>query len=100
MVVAYKVSRIEEEIVRALATVQTAVLPNLILGEIAIPQYLQKACEPVGLADALGDLISDSPARKAQLDALQRLDVRMRVPAGSTPSEAAASIILGSLRTR
>jgi lipid-A-disaccharide synthase len=100
MVVAYKVPRLEELIVRALATVQTIVLPNLILGDPIIPQYLQGDCEPAGLSKALTGLLRDSPAREVQVEALQKLGAIMRLPDGSTPSDAAARIILDSIPTK
>ena len=40
-VVAYRVSRLEEAIVRALATAPSIVLPNLILGENVMPEFVQ-----------------------------------------------------------
>ena len=98
MAVAYRVSRLEEAIVRALATVSTAILPNLILGENVIPQYIQDDCSPERLAPALLDLIGDTPARRAQIDALQRVDGLMRLGEGDTPSLRAAGIILDHIR--
>ncbi len=98
MAVAYRVSRLEEAIVRALATVSTAVLPNLILGETAIPQYIQDDCTPDRLVPALLDLIGDTPVRSAQLDALRRVDTLMRLDAGETPSLRAARIVLDHIR--
>ncbi len=46
MVVAYQVPKIEEVIVRRLIQVPTIVLPNLILGENAIPELIQSDCTP------------------------------------------------------
>lgn len=98
MVVAYQVPKLEEWIVRALATVQTIVLPNLILGEAAIPQYVQADCEPRRLAEALLALVRDTPERARQMAALQRLDLAMRLPDGRSPSEVAARHVLDAKR--
>ncbi|MDR7038009.1 lipid-A-disaccharide synthase [Methylobacterium sp. BE186] len=94
MVVAYKVSRIEEVIARRLIQVPTIVLPNLILGENAMPEYVQAACRAETLAAALLPLLRDGPERGRQIAALERLDDRMRLPGGAAPSHEAARLVL------
>jgi lipid-A-disaccharide synthase len=96
MVVAYRVPKIEEVIVRRLIQVPTIVLPNLILGENAIPELIQAECSPERLADALAPLLPDGPARAAQAAALTRLDAAMRLPDGDDPSRSAARIVLAA----
>ncbi len=98
MVVAYQVPKIEEVIVRRLIQVPTIVLPNLILGENAIPELIQSDCTPERLAAALGPLLPDGPARAAQEAALARLDATMRLPDGDDPSRSAARIVLSLIR--
>ena len=92
-VVAYKVSRLEEQL-KYFITVSTIVLPNLILGENAVPEFLQADANSERLAHALLPLLDDTPQRAAQLSAFARLDELMRLPEG-TPSEKAAAIVLG-----
>lgn len=94
MVVAYKVSRAEEFIARRLIQVPSIVLPNLILAENAMPEFVQADCTPARLAEALQPLLSGGAARDAQLAALARIDGRMRLAAADTPSRAAARIVL------
>ena len=94
MVVAYKVSRAEEFIARRLIQVPTIVLPNLILGANAVPEFVQADCAPAPLSGALLPLLTGGAARDAQLAALGRIDGRMRLPDGDTPSRAAARIVL------
>jgi lipid-A-disaccharide synthase len=94
MVVAYKVSRAEEFIARRLIQVPSIVLPNLILGENAVPEFVQVDCAPDRLAEALLPLLADGSARDAQRGALERIDERMQLPDGDTPSRAAARIVL------
>ncbi|WP_336486635.1 lipid-A-disaccharide synthase [Methylobacterium nigriterrae] len=96
MVVAYKVSRIEEAVARSLIQVPTIVLPNLILGESAMPEFVQSDCTAEALADALALLIEDGPARAAQVRALDRIDGLMRLPDGDEPSRSAARIVLAT----
>ncbi|MGX7705298.1 lipid-A-disaccharide synthase [Methylobacterium sp. Gmos1] len=98
MVVAYQVPKIEEVIVRRLIQVPTIVLPNLILGENAIPELIQAECTPERLAAALAPLLPEGPARAAQEAALARLDATMRLPDGDDPSRSAARIVLAAAR--
>ncbi len=95
MVVAYRVSQIEETIVRALATAPSVVLPNLILGENVVPEFLQEAASPEVLAGAVAALLPDGAAREAQVMGLARLDGLMRLEDGDTPSARAARIVMG-----
>lgn len=98
MVVAYRVSRVEEFIGRRLIQVPTIVLPNLILGTNAMPEFIQADCTAANLAGALGPLLAGGPARDAQGAALARLDDLMRLPDGAAPSERAAEIVLAAAR--
>jgi lipid-A-disaccharide synthase len=97
LVGAYKVSKLEEQL-KYLIKVPSILLPNLILGARAIPELLQRECNPRALADALGPLLDDSPERAKQVADLARLDERMRLPDGVGPSEAAARAVLETLR--
>jgi lipid-A-disaccharide synthase len=94
MVVAYKVSRAEEFIARRLIQVPSIVLPNLILAENAMPEFVQADCTPERLAGALRPLLAGGHERDVQLAALGRIDGRMRLAAADTPSRAAARIVL------
>jgi lipid-A-disaccharide synthase len=96
MVVAYRFSWMEDAL-KFLVKVPSIVLPNLILGENAIPELLQEASTPEALADALDPLLGDTPQRSAQLAALARLDALMTLPDGDTPSERAARIVRHTL---
>jgi lipid-A-disaccharide synthase len=93
-VVGYRVPKIEELIIRALATASSFVLSNIVLGENAIPGFLQEDCNPGTLAATLMPILRDGPERAAQLAALSRLDAIMRLPNRETPSARAAQIIL------
>ena len=92
MVVAYKVSKLEQPLLRRLIKVPSIVLPNLILGETVIPERVQWDCTPEKLAEALLPLLSDTPDRRAQLHAFERLESAMAIGA-DTPSERAARIV-------
>ena len=97
LVGAYKVSGVEA-LLRPLVTLPFSVLlPNLALGEAAIPEFLQGDCRPEALATALAALVSDGPARSAQLAALDQLDARMRLADGRPPSAHAAAAVLETI---
>ncbi len=93
MIGAYKVSSIETPL-KFLVRAPFILLPNLILGERAIPEILQDECKPERLAALLSALVRDGPERQAQLAALARLDALMQLEASESPSARAARLIL------
>lgn len=93
MVVAYKVEAPTAAVLRPMITAPSIVLANLVLGEKAFPEFIQQDCTGHKLANALGPLLDDGPARQRQLGALARIPERLRLPRG-TPSEAAADVVL------
>ena len=104
MVAAYKVSLIEEIVARLAIQVPSAILPNLILEDNVVPEFLQRDCTPQNLANALvpltEPLIAESPQRRRQIDAFKRLDAIMGLDASrdggsESPSQRAADIVLG-----
>jgi lipid-A-disaccharide synthase len=99
MVGAYKVAR-REEWLKYFVNVSTILLPNLILGERAIPELLQRDCTPEAIASALATLIREGPERTAQLEALGRLDGLMRLPDREQPSDRAAAAVLETIAAR
>ena len=98
MVVAYRVSKIEE-VLKYLIKAPSIVLTNLVLGENVIPELIQWDCTPEKLADALLPLLSDTPERRRQIEAFGRLDELMRI-GDETPSERAARIVEEVLASR
>lgn len=92
-VVAYKVDAIAARL-RFLVKVPSVVLANLVLEENAYPEFLQEDCTPDKLADALGPLMSDTEALRAQLAALSRIPEKMRRPDDRRPSQVAADVVL------
>ena len=91
LAVAYRVSAIESPL-RHLVRTPFFALPNLILGERAVPEFLQEAATPLALAEALAPLLAGGAAREAQLAALARVRA-LTLAAGEAPSVRAAKII-------
>ena len=75
MVVAYRVPLLEGMIVKAVVRISSASLPNLVLGETVVPEFLRREdCTAEKLAQALAPLLDDTPERRRQLEAFKRLD--------------------------
>lgn len=98
MVVAYKVSRLEEQL-KHLIKVDSIVLANLILGENVVPEFIQADCAPAPLAEALREIVTPGPARDAQLAAFARLDAAMDIGA-EAPSDRAARLVRETMAAR
>ena len=96
MVVAYRVERLAEPL-RLLLNVPSVVLPNLILGRNAVPEFLQERCTPANLAAALLPLLDDTAERRAQLAAFEEVAARIDI-GGEAPSARAAREVLRVLR--
>lgn len=99
-VAAYRLSVIEAVVARLLriqARLPSVILANLVLGENIVPELLQEDCTPQKLVDALSPLMSDTPQRRRQIAAFQRLDDIMAI-GGAVPSAKAAAIVAGIAR--
>jgi lipid-A-disaccharide synthase len=92
-VVIYRVSLFEEAIGRMFLRGSTIVLANLVLGENAMPEFLQRDATPERLAAAVAPLLGLTPERVRQVDAFARLDRIMEI-GQVLPSARAAEIVL------
>ena len=93
MAVAYKVEPLAAPFLRRMIKAPSTVLPNLVLGENAFPEFHQEACTPERLTSALDLLLTDTVQRASQLEALARVPQLMQLDRG-TPSDRAAAIVL------
>ncbi|WP_284177414.1 lipid-A-disaccharide synthase [Rhabdaerophilum sp. SD176] len=98
-VAAYRVAAWEAFIARRLIKVPSVILPNLILDERAVPEFLQEEAMAARLAPAVLALVDETPARAAQIEAFARLEQRMRDD-GAGPSEKAARLVLDVMAKR
>ncbi len=92
MAVAYKVSPLES-LLKFLVTVDSIVLPNLIVGARPVPEFFQDAATPEALAESIAQLLAETPARAVQLAAFQKLHEKI-LSGGAAPSARAAEIIM------
>jgi lipid-A-disaccharide synthase len=98
-VVAYRVGYLEGEIARRLIKVESASLPNLILGRKLLPEFIDWGWTAQNLADAVAAVLVEGPARTEQLAGFA--DVRQRMGEGvDTPSRRAADIVLRAIANR
>jgi lipid-A-disaccharide synthase len=96
-VVAYKVGFVEGEIARRLISVESASLPNLILGRKVLPEFIDWGWTAADLATKVAAVLADGPARDGQLAAFD--EVQRRMGEGiTTPSATAADIVLKLIR--
>ncbi|WP_407170481.1 lipid-A-disaccharide synthase [Bradyrhizobium sp. ORS 111] len=96
MVTAYRVGAAEAFILRRAIRVSSVILANLVIGSEIIPEFLQENCTPEKLAQALGDVLADSPERLRQLVAFGTLDAKMTT--GNQPASVrAADIVLATM---
>lgn len=91
MIVAYRVDRLAL-LFRRLVRPPHFALANLVLGERAFPELMQESCVPEELAPALAALLTDTPERARQLEALAR--VPEAISTGTPPAIAAATRVL------
>ncbi|MDQ8728773.1 lipid-A-disaccharide synthase [Bradyrhizobium sp. LHD-71] len=97
MATAYRGTAWEAFIARRLVRVPSVILANLVLGENAVPEFLQEDCTAARLAPALRDLMQDGQVRRRQLDAFGRLDTVMSTGERS-PSQRAADAVAATIR--
>ena len=98
-VAAYRIPAWEGLVFRLMASIDTVILANLVLGEKAVPEYLQSECTPERLAAALVRLLADTPERRRQLEAFARLDTIMDL-GSEPPSARAARAVLAAVGGR
>lgn len=99
MIACYKVENWVEPILRRLIVADSIVLPNLILGTKAVPEFYQgDVCADI-LAPQLERLLTNQTVRQTQLNALHKLYAAMQLPNGQSPGEAAAGRVLTAART-
>jgi len=97
MVVAYRVSAPSAALVRRLLQVREVALVNILLERALVPEFLQEACRPERLAQALEELLSNPAAIGEQRKGFEKLRRRL-APEGARPSVRAADALLALLR--
>jgi lipid-A-disaccharide synthase len=96
MITAYRVGAAEAIVLRRAINVKSVILANLVIGENAIPEFVQEDCTPEKLSAALREVLADSPLRRRQLAAFAGIGEIMST-GNQPPSVRAADIVLATL---
>jgi len=91
LVVIYKFSWLSYLVARLLVRLSWFSLVNLLAGRRVVPELLQGAASPERMAAELEAVLSDGPARQAQLDGLQ--EVRARLGEPGAPERVARELV-------
>ena len=73
MVVAYRVSELSYQVARALASTHIVSMPNHLMPEPLVPEFLQKEATEENLVPAVQQLLLDTGARQRMRDSLLRI---------------------------
>lgn len=105
MAVAYRLDRFYRLVKQVnklvpIAKVTSMVLPNIVLSDNVIPEFLDDQVTPTALADAVVPLIEGGLARERQVRAFERIAGLMALPEGETPGARAARAVLAVAERR
>lgn len=92
-VAAYRGAGWEAALARRLIKLPSVILPNLIIGESVVPEFIQDEASPDALAKALLAVIPEGTARQRQLDGFAAVETEMR-SAGPSPAANAVAAAL------
>lgn len=92
MIVVYRLDWLAR-IFRSLVKVWTIILPNLVLGRPVVREYVDESARPEALARALASLATDTPERRAQIEAFGELDLVMRGSDEAPPADRARAVV-------
>ncbi|RMA42397.1 lipid-A-disaccharide synthase [Rhodophyticola porphyridii] len=93
MVIAYDMSWLSKQVIRAMLKVDTVTLVNLVSGTRTVPEFLAEKCLPEPIAGALSTLLEDEDARAAQQAAATR-SMQLLGRGGEAPGLRAARSVL------
>lgn len=83
--------------VRPIVKVRSALLPNLVAGELVVPEFIDADCTPDRVAVALGDLLVEGEPRHRQIAGFAKVEAIMREGLAETPGATATRIVLDVL---
>ena len=98
-VVAYRANPITAALVRRMLLLPYVALPNILAGELVMPEFLQENCQPAGIANALSELLDNTDRRSEQRQKFSNI-LEMLGGGGVAPSRRAAEAILRILEAK
>lgn len=93
MVIGYRMNPLTAAIARRIVKVPSITLANLVIGRRIAPEFVLDACTPENLTPAIGHLLVDEGARRAQIEAFRSVASALSAE-GRPASERAAGVIL------
>jgi lipid-A-disaccharide synthase len=97
MVIAYKVAALSYWIYKRMVKVDMIGLPNLLAGEMLVPEYIQDAATSDNLCQAVRQLFSDPTLVERQKLAFQALHLSLRKDANQQAANAVHELIESSI---
>ena len=94
MVVGYKMPAITGMIMQKKALIHCVSLPNILLGENVVPEFLQYFCEPDAISHALEDAINNEARHKMLVERFSAMHESLRADTANL----AADVIVGMAR--
>jgi lipid-A-disaccharide synthase len=91
--VAYRLSPLTYALLRVLVKVKAVALPNLLLGEFAVPELLQAEADSRNLSQALLNLLADAGIRERLAARFALLHQMLRPDAAHSAAEAVLSLL-------
>ena len=99
MAVCYKVSAVTAFLARRLLEVRQVSLVNLLTDRVVVPELIQEACTPAGIAEKVAQLLDEGAPRRAQLAGFEAVVARLGGESPA-PSERAAEVVLAVIAAR
>ena len=96
-VVAYKISELSYMIAKHFVRIKNVTLPNIIMGKVIVPEFIQDRCNAENLARALLKIITDKKYRESQMENYDKFLEKMNYKKGKSPSDKVVDAVLSIL---
>ena len=96
MVIGYDMAPLSRWIIRRMVRTDTVTLVNLVSETRAVPEFIAADCRPEPMAAALTEILTDGPARRAQMQAMA-LTMQRLGRGGEPPGLRAARSVLQAI---
>jgi lipid-A-disaccharide synthase len=98
MVIAYRQSPVTAAIMKALVYLPYVGLPNILAGELLVPELIQDQATPAALAAALLDLLRDTAGQRRQVERFHEFHHLLRQNTATKAADAVLSVLEKSKR--
>jgi lipid-A-disaccharide synthase len=97
MIVVYRLSWLTHLIVKLLAKIPYASLPNILAGKRIVPEYLQYQCTAKNISEELNDLLSSDQKREKMKKEFSTLTTKLRKGADKQAAKAVIELLNGEV---